>query len=307
MKATSYLMAILAGLFLTGRAWGCACGCDVLEVGQVSMFPSGAGGLLHVDYAYQNQNTNWSGSSKASPDANNDKKIETQFIMLGVQYMFSTSWGIRAELPYALRSFSTLGGDSGADPVTINWGDIGDLRLEGVYTGFSKDLSTGVTFGFKLPSGNDSRSGADRDTQLGSGSTDLLLGAYHVQKLDDENLWNGFVQIQLDLPFMEQDGYRPGTEVDAVAGVQYNGFSWGKLQIKPMAQVIGSYKGSDSGANAADPVASGLERILLSPGLELDLHPFMVHAAAEFTAYDYVVGNQLMAPVIYRLGMTLAF
>ncbi|MDD5261520.1 MAG: hypothetical protein PHD76_06680 [Methylacidiphilales bacterium] len=311
MRVIHYFSILFLSTMLAGKAWCCACGCDVLEMGNVSMFPSGAGGLLYVDYAYQNQNTDYSGDSRAPAENNNDKKIQTQFITLGLQYMFSASWGIRAEIPHAFRNFSTTGGAGGSDPVSVNWNDIGDLRIEGIYSGFAPDMSTGITFGFKLPSGdyshNDAYGDVDRDTQIGTGSTDLLFGAYHVQRLTSDNLWSCFMQAHLDLPVLEQEGYWPGTEIDTATGIQYNGLAIGKLKIKPLAQIIGSYRTSDSGPNAANPVASGFERVLLSPGLEFDLHPVMLHAAAEFTAYDYVRGSQLVAPVFFKLGLSVAF
>jgi hypothetical protein len=49
----------------------------------------------------------------------------------------------------------------------------------GMYTGFFSDLSTGVMFGLKFPSGVYTAAGLDRDTQIGTGSTDLILGAFH--------------------------------------------------------------------------------------------------------------------------------
>jgi hypothetical protein len=57
---------------------------------------------------------------------------------------------------------------------------IGDIRLQGMYTGLSEDMSTGFTLGLKLPTGDWHYPPLDRDTQIGTGSTDLLFGAYHL-------------------------------------------------------------------------------------------------------------------------------
>ena len=57
------------------------------------MFPSGPGAMPFVQYAYQNQNDNWSGTSAAPAANNDDKDIETHFVTVGVQYMFNRSWG----------------------------------------------------------------------------------------------------------------------------------------------------------------------------------------------------------------------
>ena len=87
------------------------------------------------------------------------------------------------------------------------------------------DLSVGVTFGVKLPTGNDNYNPAlvDRDTQIGSGSTDILLGGFYRDNLDRNQQWDWFAQLQLDVPVLIQDQYRPGVELDTAAGIDYRG------------------------------------------------------------------------------------
>ena len=71
---------------------------------------------------------------------------------------------------------------------------MGDIRIKGAYTGFSADMSTGLTFGVKLANGDSSYPNFDADTQIGSGSTDLLLGGYHLGRLSADNRWTYFLQ-----------------------------------------------------------------------------------------------------------------
>ncbi len=52
-----------------------------------------------------------------------------------------------------------------------------------MYTGLSEDMSLGLLAGFKLPTGDHTYNDFDRDTSLGTGSTDLLLGAYKIGNL----------------------------------------------------------------------------------------------------------------------------
>jgi len=66
--------------------------------------------------------------------------------------MFNRSWGVQAEVPYAFRYFKTK--DDAGDIVSRNWSQLGDIRIRGIYTGFMADLSAGVTFGVKLPTGS---------------------------------------------------------------------------------------------------------------------------------------------------------
>jgi hypothetical protein len=294
---------------LPGMAWGCACGCGVFDVATSSMFPSGAGGAFFLDYAYQNQNQNWSGTS-STPAANNaDKKIATHFVTLGLQYMFNRSWGAQVELPYWSRTFaSDLNfGAAPADVASRHWNGLGDIRLKGIYTGFSEDLSSGLTFGVKLPTGSVNRNGdfVDRDTQIGTGSTDLLLGGFHRDRFGASH-WNWFAQAELDIPTLKRGDYRPGLEADAAAGIYYDGLSLGRARVSPVAQIIGSWRGRDNGAAAA-PDDSGYQRVLLSPGLEVHLHPVKIYADVELPVYQNMTGNQLVAPVLFKLSVSYMF
>jgi len=283
----------------------CACGCGIFEVGTSSMLPQGPGGTVFLEYDYQDQNRNWHGASSAPAANNADKAIRTSFLLAGLQYMVSSSWGFQVEIPYDFRHFQTTGGASGNDNVSVDWGSVGDIRMQGIYTGFFPDLSAGVTFGVKLPTGsfkhNDDYGDIDRDTELGTGSTDVLLGGFYRHALTADNSWTWFVQLNSDLPVFTQDGYRPGIELDTAAGIYYNGFSIGKLNITPVVQILTSARSSDSGPNAAHPCASGYERILLSPGLELHYHPFMLYTDVEVPVFQDFTGDQLVAPVLFKV------
>ncbi len=84
----------------------CACGCGVFDVGTASMLPGGPGATIWLEVDYQQQNKNWSGTSSAPAADNDDKKLSTHFVTLGFQYMFNSSWGVEAELPYDFRDFT---------------------------------------------------------------------------------------------------------------------------------------------------------------------------------------------------------
>ena len=300
---------MLAGLMAPGAAHGCACGCGVFEVGTSSMLPEGSGGMAFVEYDYQDQNRNWNGTSSAPAADNGDKKIETHFGTIGLQYMFNRSWGVEGEVPVWNRTFTTdLNFGNGTPNIAKrNWTGLGDIRLEGVYTGFSEDLSSGLTFGVKLPTGNFRHDPdvIDRDTQIGTGSTDLLLGAFHRDRFGSTHL-NWFGQAELDLPFLKQGDYRPGIEGDLALGLYYDGLWLGRVKIAPIAQVIASWRGRDNGTDAS-PDDSGYQRVLLSPGLEFHLHPVKVYADAEIPVYQHVTGNQLIAPALFKLSVSYMF
>jgi len=306
---------LLAGMLAPGVAHACACGCGVFDVATSSMFPEGQGGMAWLQYDYQDQKQNWSGSSQAPAADNTDKEIETHFTTLGVQYMFNQKWGAQIEVPFDYRSFKTDIG--GGDIAARHWSQLGDVRLEGIYTGFFGDLSAGVTFGLKLPTGNFNFDSdvVDRDTQIGTGSTDILLGGFYRGNITKDEKWDWFAQGLLDVPVLTQDEYRPGVELDTAAGIDYKGFSLGRVRISPLAQAIFSYRSADSGANAAggandDPgtgVNSGYERLMLSPGIEFHIHPVKIYADAEFPVYQNFTGNQLAAPVLFKVSLNFMF
>ena len=251
------------------------------------------------------------GSSRAPAANNDDKEIRTSFITLGLQYMFSREWGLQIELPTAYRYFDTTGGATGNEIVGNTWAALGDIRVQGIYAGFFPDLSAGVSFGFKLPSGdythNDAYDDIDRDSEIGTGSLDVLLGGFYRHNLTADNRWTAFTQALLDVPFLGREEYLPGTELDGAVGAYYNGLRVGKIGVTPIAQLLYSYRAQDSGNEASSPVASGYTRLLLSPGVELGLHPFMIDMDAEFPVYAHVNGNQLVAPVLVKCVISYQF
>ncbi|MGA2247188.1 MAG: hypothetical protein ABSH48_19530 [Verrucomicrobiota bacterium] len=311
----------VAGVLAPGAAFGCACGCGVFEVGTSSMLPEGPGGMGFLTYAFQDQNQNWSDSSKAPAANNDDKEIRTDFMSAGLQYFFNSSWGVEAELPFAYRNFKTVTANPNVPAgtlATINWFSLGDVRIHAIYTGFSPDLSSGLDLGLRLPTGSFSHENAyddvDRDSEIGSGSTDILLGGFHRGNLGQNQNFGWFAQAEADLPMLTQADYRPGFELDAAAGVDYHGFSLGRLKISPLAQVIVSERTRDLGNDAAGGANdgnngknSGYTRVLLSPAIEFHLHPVLLYADVEVPVFAHVTGNQLVAPILFKVNLSYMF
>jgi hypothetical protein len=301
---------LLAGVLAPSVVHACACGCGVFDVATSSMLPNGQGGMAYLQYDFQDQSCNWSGTSMADAANNPDKEIKTDFVTAGLQYMFNSSWGFQFELPYDYRTFKTTSNAPGNPITTINWGALGDIRLEGIYTGFFADQSAGVTFGLKLPTGdwtyNNTWGDVDRDSEIGTGSTDILLGGFYRGNITKDEKWDWFAQGLLDVPVLTQVGYRPGVELDSAAGVDYKGFSLGRMRISPVAQVIASERTSDCGSNANHD-NSGYQRILLSPGIEFHIHPVKIYVDVELPVFQNFTGNQLAAPVLFKMSMSWMF
>jgi hypothetical protein len=284
----------------TRPSYACACGCGVFEVGTSSMLPRGQGGMVWTEWDYSNQNHNHRNTSSAPPSENDDKDIRTNFFTLGGQYFFDRSWGAQIEIPVDQRHYT------GTDIVT-DWTALGDIRMKGIYAGFSEDQSLGIDFGLKLPTGNFTHPGVDRDTQIGTGSTDILLGGFYRNSFSEPSHLNYFVQLETDIPVIFQDHYRPGIEGDLAGGIYYDGFSFHGVKVSPVGQVILSIRSSDGGANSSDPVASGFERVLLSPGIELEFHQFSVYGDVEIPVFQDYRGDQLAAAAIFKVIVSYHF
>jgi hypothetical protein len=252
------------------------------------MLPTGPGGVVYLEDDYMDQSQNWVGSHAAPASANTDKEIETNFGGVGLDYQFNSDWGVSVKIPYTDRIFRTdIGTPTAPDVTTYRHSALGDIRLLARYTGFSSDLSTGVTLGVKLATGDWTYPNFDRDTAIGTGTTDLLLGGYHLGTLSLAHHLKWFAEALLDRAFNYREGYRPGTETAAAAGVLYDNIplgQWGSLAA--VLQVLGSYRTHDSGVNA-DPPNSGYHRILLSPGVEASFGQWKVYGDAEYRLYYY--------------------
>src|SRR5258705_7644425 len=103
-------------------------------------------------------------------------------------YTFTKSWAVSASVPIVDRSHSHIEDPTGANEFqSWDFTRFGDIRLLGMYQ-FENEknpqVSYGLTFGLKLPTGtykvtNDDGKEAERALQPGTGSTDGVIGAYY--------------------------------------------------------------------------------------------------------------------------------
>jgi hypothetical protein len=303
-RLVSLFSALVLSLLCATQAQACACGCGVFAVGTSALLPNGPGGTAFLEYDYLNQTRNWSGTSSAKASDNDDKDVRSDFYTAGLQYMFDRDWGINLEVPYTDRLFIT---EDGGSLQSFHHDALGDIRIMAMYDGLSDDMSTGLSFGLKLATGDYTYQGIDRDTSIGTGTTDLLLGAYHQMSLDADNTWTGFAQAHYERAFAAHAGYRPGNELDAAAGAYYSGWQFGRATtLAPVLQLLMSDRLRDSGVNA-DPPDTGYLRLLAAPGFELDTGRVHFYGDVEFPVYQDVNGNQLVGRVQYKLIASFGF
>ena len=203
---------------------------------------------------------------------------------------------------------------------TIGEGDInssysrsagfGDVWLLGRYQGFLQDRSFGLQLGVKLPTGriDDAFSTGplagetvDRGLQLGSGTTDLLVGAYKFGTFAPK--WGYFVSALAQLPTDAKDGFRPGNALNLSAGARYTGFD----VLTPQLQLNLRAEEPETGANA-DTANSGATLAYLSPGLTASLSSsFQLFAFLQIPVYQRVSGYQLEPRYLLSVGLNYRF
>ncbi len=154
-----------------------------------------------------------------------------------------------------------------------------------------------------MPTGDHTFAGFDPDTEIGSGSTDLLLGAYKTGALTVDQSYSWFGQALWQHEIATQSGYTPGSEFNAAAGVSYNNVGSG---VTPILQMLVSRRGRDSGPQGA-PGDTGYTRLLVSPGLEVAAGGWKLYGDVEVPIAQHVNGNQLIAPTALKFVASYSF
>ena len=116
--------------------------------------------------------------------------------------------------------------------------------------------------------------------------------------------------------------YHPGAQLDGAAGILYN--NWynvlGFDKITPLGQIIISHRDHDSGTGS-DPLNSGFDRVMLSPGVEftkvldeVNKRVFKFYIDVEVPVYyransanNAGTDGQLVAPYLLRLVSSYNF
>lgn len=336
-KKFSMRRAYIAALtvFLMGfstNVWACAsCGCTLSCDWDTLQISSTPGVKLDIRYDYLDQNQLWSGdgpisASRASKRTNDGEPQEVEkytinnYVTLGADYNINADWGVSLLLPFIDRNHLTLGTASDGDDPGPGGGqykshttNLGDMRLIGRYQGFLPKGNLGVTFGVKLPTGSYTLTGdstdptapgdvvIDRGLQPGTGTTDLIVGAFYADSISEH--WNYFTQAIFQTALYSKDDYRPGNSVNFNAGLRYAGFTF----ITPQIQVNYKYVERDSGANA-DTFSTGGSLVYASAGAVVPIgDKFSVYGFAQIPVYQYVRGVQLVQRYSTTFGMRYSF
>jgi hypothetical protein len=325
-----------SALFSSIEAYACAaCGCTLSKDWEAQGISSKPGFTADISYDYLNQNKQRYGTSSASSSlivsqyaAGQEVEAYTKTNTITASLIYNTdTWGVTVAVPYLSRNHGTYGeGTAGATAVdttaltTSSNSGIGDVRIVGRYNGLSADSSSGLIVGIKLPTGSTSGTFSDGATldaglQIGTGSTDIILGGYTTGTIDTYGWFlQGTVQHAVATKSLSGADYRPGDAYSLNTGIRYAGFG---AKVSPMLQfnVIKRQADTDNGTGVnvpLDPVTgvpvSGGTLAYLAPGISVRVGGgASVYGFVQIPIYQNVNSLQLTPSYTVTMGVRQSF
>jgi hypothetical protein len=318
------LVIIPIALAVPHRAAACAtCGCSLSSDAAMG-YSAMPGWRVSLEYDYIDQDALRSGTRSATgvPDGYElERGTLNQYVTTGISYSPDPDWSISLYAPYVIRSHSTFGAFDASQPLpmpsSVSYSSLGDLRIIGAYQGLLPENNLGIQLGIKLPTGRygtavDFGTGPaagtplDASLQPGTGSTDIILGAYYHQPLS-RNLemfvnaqFQSAVRHHLDEP---GNDYRPGNATTVSFGLRYAS----NPRWVPQLQVNLVHKAPDQGA-LADIQSTAGTVAYVSPGFTArvfgGLHVF---GFVQLPAYSNLYGYQLFPHYTASVGASYGF
>ena len=316
-RALLALTVALAGVGGEARASCGAAFCMVNTSWNVQGALTEPGLRFDLRYEYINQDQPMSGSNKVGVGQIRQHHDEVRTInrnwLATVDYAFNNQWGVSATLPFLDRSHAHIHNHQGQQlSETWNFTRIGDLRVLGRRQWQSESRAAqrhdfyGINFGLKLPTGiQDLRNAegalAERTLQPGTGTADLLLGAYYRRVLGSGSSW--FVDGLMQVPTDPHDNFKPGTRVSLDLGYRHEVSD----RLGLMIQLNALYKDRDHGSDA-EPLNSGGKFLFLSPGVSYVIAKnVQLYVFLQLPLYQYVNGIQLTADWAAVIGVSTRF
>lgn len=309
------LLALISCLMIAPSAEACStCGCTLnTDLGNQGT-EGGQGWRFDFRYDLVDQTQLRDGNDTATlslPAAEEvEQRTRNAYYDFGLDYGFNRSWGINLQVPLIDRFHTTY--DTGDTQLSTSdyKRALGDIRVLGRYTGFSPDMSTGILFGLKLPTGSRDRTftsgpdaGADLDRTLqpGTGTTDAFLGAYHFDDLSVSTGW--FSQVMYQHSLAQHQGYAAGDSFNLNLGLRF----YTSDAVIPQLQFNYQVRARDAGMQA-DPDNTGGRAAYLSPGVTFSLESgWHGYIFVQVPVREHVNGLQLTPARIYSVGASYKF
>ena len=241
-------------------------------------------------------------------------KTRNRNVLAALDYAVNDRLGFSVTVPVIDRDHAHIHDHRGAK-IPENWDftRLGDIRLQTRYQWSAGNqaqpgLSTyGLNLGVKLPTGqihvdNSRGERAERSLQPGTGTTDLLLGAYFNQMLSDPaSSW--FIQGLWQQPLNKRENYEPGHRISGDLGYRYEASS----RVGLLAQINTLFVERDRGAEA-EPGDTGGKFVHFSPGATFAVTPnAQLYGFVQLPVYQYVNGVQLTADWSLAAGVSVRF
>ena len=337
------LFTLALGSAASGALACATCGCALSSDAALG-YSTATGWAASLQYDFLDQDQLRLGSSAVSrtqaaarnPGA--DQEVEgrttTRVVTLGIAYAPNADWNFRLALPTLDRSHSTYG--AATNPLTPDQissarvTGLGDVKLIASWQGLLPTHALGLQLGLKLPTGryggpdaagtgvvgrapvsfgntgNAAGELLDTSLQAGTGSTDLIVGAYVAQAIS-QNL-DAFVNAQFQAAVatkLDQPGadFRPGNQVALNLGLRYEA----QPDWTPQLQLNIGRRSHDQGA-LADRSGSAGTVVYLSPGISARLdRATQWFAFVQLPVYSRLDGYQLFPRWTASLGLSHAF
>jgi hypothetical protein len=310
-------LAVAAGAMTAATpAFACAsCGCsltaDWLSQGLVTQ----PGTTVSLRYDYIPQTRLMSGTHSVNRGAitfPNDREIErytdNHYLTASIDHQFASDWGLNLQIPFIARPHSTIAEDTDA-PSHSRTNGLSDIKVTARWQGLSTPGGiTGLQLGLVLPTGaihQRFRSGpvrgeeVDRGLQPGTGTVQLMFGAYRFGKLAKN--FDYILQAQGQVALDNRNDFRPGAVGNFSAGIHYT--RW--RGITPQLQLNFRVTARDKGANSDRPNSGG-EELYLAPGLNAKLtSKLSAFAFVQVPLYQRVNGFQLVPRVSGTIGLQM--
>jgi outer membrane receptor protein involved in Fe transport len=275
---------------------------------------------LRMDLRYEavRQDRLRAGTKTVGPEAVSDELVPLKTRdgnwYVSLDYAFDARWGVSVSLPFVQREHTQLlRGDAGDSVQKFDLDGAGDARVLGRWQALSTvsvdrgGEAAGLTFGLKLPTGRDdvidpNGERAEPGLQPGTGTTDLLLGAYWHRQFVDSRL-SLFARAQWQRALDRKDDYRPGDKLSLDVGLRYP--LTDKLALQLQANALATAK--SEGARA-EPENTGGTLATLSPGIAYAItESTQVYAFYQRPLYQRVNGVQLSTKDALAVGISTRF